>query len=539
MAGIGFELSRAFKGKGILALVNGYMASGMIFAGPMFLGGLMVVSIREISVVAGLSRPQMLFLQGLVTYIMVVSIMIVNSSSLVSIRYAADLIYEEKYERVMPSFWGSTSLYLVAGSLLCLPRLFFMELSGELIFLCFVLFGEMVMVWNEMNYLTAIKDFLGVVASFFVAVSLGVVSAYVTIIYLGFHTVTALMFSFCITYGVLSVWFAYLLDNYFPRARGSGMYFLKYFDRYRDLWFYGICMQFAIYGHIAVMWFSPIGRMVWKGIYHAPLYDEGTMFGVASAVIATIDMSRSMETRFSKIFGRFLRFLNGGAPISYIEDETLLSQQIMYNELFFILIKQFIITLCFLVFGSVLIPEMNLGLTHDMLGTYRVLCVGYAFFAIGNSFCLVLLYFMDYSHAFVSALLFAIGSIFGTWVTIHIGPSLYGAGFMVGAACYAFFSFFSIVIYQNNLLVNICRISIVEHEHRGLMTLLCNVLTRYDPYAEDPGKAPDGTQGKASNKASYKASGKASDKAGIKSGAPKKDLDKANTAVGDRQTGEA
>ena len=73
---------------------------------------------------------------------------------------------KKKNEAVLSSFWGSTGLMLIAGGILYGIFLIFSGVGLIDKFLCFELFGELIVTWNAMSYLTAIKDYRGIMLSF-------------------------------------------------------------------------------------------------------------------------------------------------------------------------------------------------------------------------------------------------------------------------------------------------------------------------------------------------------------------------------------
>ena len=56
MAGIGFSLKKLFTKKGLFSLCRAYGYAGLICAGPMILGVILLVSVAFLSQLAGMSR---------------------------------------------------------------------------------------------------------------------------------------------------------------------------------------------------------------------------------------------------------------------------------------------------------------------------------------------------------------------------------------------------------------------------------------------------------------------------------------------------
>ena len=66
--------------------------------------------------------------------------------------------------------------------------------------LCFGLFGELIVTWNAMSYLTAIKDYKGILLSFSAALVVSFVVGFLLLI-VGMPHIEALMIAVCVGYG--------------------------------------------------------------------------------------------------------------------------------------------------------------------------------------------------------------------------------------------------------------------------------------------------------------------------------------------------
>lgn len=98
-------------------------------------------------------------------------------------RYLADMLYEEREDAILPSFWGSSVLMLLIG---CTLYGIFLLFSGATLLqglLCLWLFAEMILNWNGMSYLTAIKDYRGILCSFLAAIALSFGLGYLLVLF--------------------------------------------------------------------------------------------------------------------------------------------------------------------------------------------------------------------------------------------------------------------------------------------------------------------------------------------------------------------
>ena len=118
MAGIGFELKRLFRRKGLFATMRAYGYAGIVCTGPMLLGVLLQVGILVLCGLWGVGRANQDLLVCMVTYTLLASLTLTSFFSMPVTRFLADMLFLEREEEVLPSFWGSNAIMLVAGTVL-------------------------------------------------------------------------------------------------------------------------------------------------------------------------------------------------------------------------------------------------------------------------------------------------------------------------------------------------------------------------------------------------------------------------------------
>ena len=117
MAGIGFELKKLFNSRGLFASFRAYGYAGVVCTGPMLLGIVLLLGVMYLCDKTGGSRHSRELLVCMITYTLLFSLTVTSFLSMVVTRFIADMLYEEKYDMVLPSFWGSTgSCWWPAGS---------------------------------------------------------------------------------------------------------------------------------------------------------------------------------------------------------------------------------------------------------------------------------------------------------------------------------------------------------------------------------------------------------------------------------------
>ena len=452
MAGIGFELKKLFKKKGVFALIRAYGYAGVICAGPMILGVILLLGVFYISEWAGTPRHQQDLLTAMITYCLLASLIVTNGLGMITTRFIADSIYEGKNDKIMPSFYGSISIGNVLGGTLYLIFLLFAGIELKYVIMCFVLFQELVVVWNEMNYLTAIKDYKGIMIAIAVSIFGGLILGYVLTNVLHFPVVFTLLTCVTLAYGVIAVWYYKLLLSYFPKGKGSKWTFLRWLDRYPALFFTGMFIAIGMFAHLVLMWASPVGIQIQGLFYMAPDYDIPAIFAFLSTLVSTVTFVTSVEVNFYPKYRNYYSLYNDEGSITDIEQAGIEMKITLQNELSYNAVKQVFTTILFVVLGSILITKYPFGFNDEMLGIFRVLCMGYAFYAIANSIMLMNLYFSDELGAVISTGVFALVSVVAT-VIIEVFSSItfYGLGFVLGAAAFFVAAIIRLLYYGKHI----------------------------------------------------------------------------------------
>lgn len=423
MAGIGFELKKLFRRKGLFAWLRAYGYAGIICTGPMLLGIALQLGILLLCSWAGAERTQQDLLVCMVTYTLLSSLTVTSFFSMPVTRYLADMLYEEREDAILPSFWGSSVLMLLIG---CILYGIFLLFSGATLLqglLCLWLFAEMILNWNGMSYLTAIKDYRGILCSFLAAIALSFGLGYLLVFILGAPVLEGMLFSITMGYGLMMVWDVVLLYRYFPQSDDSPWTFLRWVDRFLPLAFTGLCTNLGLFSHLVLYWSGPIGVQVKGLFYGAPYYDVPALIAFLSILITSINFVVSVEVNFYP----------------------------KYRELRFTALKQLFCTAGVISLAGTLLNLLPLGFNDLMHGYFRTLCVGYGLYAVGNTVLLILLYFTDYLGAVLAAAVFAASTTAFTLLSLLFNTAFYGFGFLAGAALFYLVALFRLDAFTANL----------------------------------------------------------------------------------------
>ena len=485
MAGIGFELKRLFRRKGLFATMRAYGYAGIVCTGPMLLGVLLQVGILVLCGLWGVGRANQDLLVCMVTYTLLASLTLTSFFSMPVTRFLADMLFAEREDEILPSFWGSNAIMLVAGTVLYGVFLLFSGATLLQGLLCLWLFNIMIVNWNGMSYLTAIKDYRGILCSFAAAIGVACLCA-LTALALGLPPVEGLLASIALGYGVMLAWDVVLLYRYFPQSERSPWLFLRWLDQFMPLALTGLLTNLGLFAHLVIIWAGPIGVQVKGLFYGAPYYDVPALIAFLSILVTTVNFVVSVEVNFYPRYRDYYSLFNDGGVVGdiVVAEEEMLST--LNSELRFCALKQLFVTAAVISLEITALSALPLGFNNLMHGFFRTLCVGYGLYAVGNTVMLILLYFTDYKGAVLASGLFAGVAGLATAVSLLLPQQFYGFGFLLGAAVFFIVALLRLDTYTANLPYRILsQQPIVATDKTGWFTELGRVLDRVEQCYED------------------------------------------------------
>ena len=485
MAGIGFELKRLFKRKGLFATMRAYGYAGIVCTGPMLLGVLLQVGILMLCGAWGVDRANQDLLVCMVTYTLLASLVLTSFFSMPVTRFLADMLFAEREDEVLPSFWGSNAIMLVAGTVLYGIFLLFSGASLLQGLLCLFLFNIMIVNWNGMSYLTAIKDYQGILCSFVAAIAVACLCALGSLA-LGLPPVEGLLASIALGYGVMLVWDVVLLYGFFPQSDCSPWHFLHWLDQFMPLALTGLFTNLGLFAHLVIIWAGPIGVQVKGLFYGAPYHDVPALIAFLTILVTTVNFVVSVEVNFYPRYREYYSLFNDGGVVGDImvaEEEMLAT---LNRELRFCALKQLFVTAAVISLETTVLSALPLGFNNLMHGYFRTLCVAYGLYAVGNTILLILLYFTDYKGAVLASGLFAGVAGLATVVSQFFPQQFYGFGFLLGAAVFFVVALMRLDAFTANLPYRILsQQPIVATDEEGWFTELGRMFDHADRRYEE------------------------------------------------------
>ena len=487
MAGIGFELKKLFDKKGVFATSKAYGYASFVCAGPMLLGYILLLACSIFADLSGTPRHEREEMVAMLTMDLLSSLIFSSIPNMVSTRFCADNIYKKEYNLLIPSFYGSSWMTLVLGGILYGLFLFFSGTNLLFKVINFTLFMTLIVVWTEIGYLNMLKDYKVIVMFFASGVAAALILSAVFLFL--FHTppVATILISVTIGYMIMCVGNFVVIYHYFPEGKGSTFRYLQWFDEVPQLLPTGLLVTLGLFGHLLVMWWvSPLGVQVQGSFYGAPTYDVPAIFAFFSILITTVMFTTSVETQFYPHYREYFSLFNDGGSIRNIDEAEKTMVKVLAREMGYLCLKQVFSTLGFIIFGTMILPLLPLGFTTEMLRIFRVLCVGYAFYALGNSLMLMSQYFSDMKGAMYGAIIFSSTTIGFSLIQALFIPRYYGFGFLLGSLIFCLFALFRLFTFLRNIKYNILsRQPVIVNKKRKLLTVLADDFDERDKVVQE------------------------------------------------------
>lgn len=479
MAGIGFSLKRLFNKKGLFNLCKAYGYAGIVTVGPMLLGIVLLLGVSFVASLGGLSTHNRELLNSMITYSLLASLSITSIFNMTVTRYVSDTLYEGKETRIMPSLYGSVCIMLFICIMTYGVFLMFSGVPVIDMFLCLWLSLTLIVVWTEMIFMSAIKDYKSIVLSFAISLLVGFVLELIFVL-IGFVTIESMLLGVIVAYGILAVRYLKLLQDYFPRCEGSCFSFLRWFDKYKALAISGIMINVGLFSHIIIMYWGELGVRIEGLFYGAPDYDVPALLAFFSLLITTVGFVTSVEVQFYPKYRNYYGLFNDKGAINDIKLVEKDMRRVLAKELVFLGHKQLFVTVLFIVILPQVIEYIIPGFSALGLSIFRFLCVGYGTYAIANSMMLILLYFEDYFGALLGCASFGIISTGVSIWQINYGvKEYYGMAFFIGAIVFYGISAIRLAWYTTKLpYFLLARQSVVPGKERGLFVGICEKIER-------------------------------------------------------------
>ncbi|MFH1653651.1 MAG: exopolysaccharide Pel transporter PelG [Pseudomonadota bacterium] len=425
MAGIGFRLEKILSRNSYLNLLEGYAYSAVVSAGPV------LFTIFSILILTILSYGKMdpydvTVFRTLVVYIYGFSLILSSFSQMVLTRYIADRIFVKDFKALIPAFVGLLCMSILLHAIVGVTGSLFLDLGFGIEITAIVLFITIGISWIAMILLSGAKEYIRIVHSFMVGSILSIFAGFFLGKYFG---LLGLLSGFTVGQVTLVILLVVQVFTEFDFRKRIEFYFFQYFRKYTALAFIATFYNIGVWGDKFVFWFSPETRDYVHGfLYASPSYDVPVflayLFIVPSLAMVTIRVETSFYIHYKKYF---LSILNKHPYVSLDERRKNILKD-LYLSLGRMLVFQGTITLIGIVFSNSIYERV--GMSAMGLAIFQVVILATFLQSLLLPLLLMMLYFDFRLDALIMSAIFAITNIVLSRLSIELGYSYYGYGYL-------------------------------------------------------------------------------------------------------------
>lgn len=452
MAGIGIRLNRIFEKRSIGAHMVGFGYSTMTTIAPMFLviGSIMVMQILlRYSTVGYYDRE---LFACTVLYIFIFSLLSASPFNAVLSRYLSDVIYDERFEDILPCFYLGLIMNLVLSSLIGIPFCIRELLVGQVRFY-YVLTGycgyiSLVMVFYSMLYLSICKDY-GRISMFFCYGALLAVVLSLVLVYL-FHweKTYSMLLSLSVGFLLTASLEMAVIRHYFRENSGRYRPVLHYFRKYWKLVGANFLYTLGLYIHNFVFWTTPLKMVLVDTFVCCQPYDMASCLAMFTNISSSVIFIARTEMHFHNRYKAYSEAVIGGRGL-----DIRITKQRMYrslsDQLMGLLRVQFIITVVVFLLCMIFLPRFGFG--GLVMRIYPALAAGYFVLYIMYAAILYLYYFEDLTGSLLTGLIFCTVTLLGAILGTNLPDVFYGIGPVIGALCGWTFAYFRLRWVEKNM----------------------------------------------------------------------------------------
>jgi uncharacterized membrane protein len=417
MAGIGFELRKLFHERGLINNVKAYAFSALTTIGPMILTMFLIISLQRM-----MAQNNGTFLDwelyiATVQYSFIFSIIITSGIAMVLTRFIADMIFEKKYDHIFSSYYGGLIICIPIGAVSACLFLFTVSASFGYKLVAYLFFMELIIIWIQAVYLSALKDYMRIVRTYAIGVVVSLLSGWILLSYIEMNATMAALLALDIGFFIIAAMTNRHFQQVFSAAQ-SRLYFvfIAHFKKYRSLFFIGTFFYSGIYVHSFVYWFSDKGNQVQDGYWVSTFYDLPVFFAFISVIPTLVTFVVSVETAFYEKFRIYYKQVIEGGTYQEMKKAKQEMQRVLMLEISFLMEVQLLFTIISIAIGMKALPRI--GFTMAQTDAFILLALGYFLFIVMFIFLHILMYFDDRKGALMISALFVLFNVILTYITM-------------------------------------------------------------------------------------------------------------------------
>ncbi len=492
MAGIGFELKKLYKERGVVRGLKAFLYSFVVTVGPMMLCVFLITFMQYLLEQMGVGYINRQVFVAVIQYAFIFSLLIAGAASMYLSRVFADLMYMNRYDEILKGLDFTLIVALIVGTIEGILFLRTTSLDFITALLAYSLFMILIIVWTYGIVITAVKNYKKIFYIYLSGVFVGLVT---TIIMVLFRITNAnyYLFAVIMAFMIIATRLIFYMRTVFNSEPKVSRTIVENLDIYGKLVFVGFFMNAAIYVHNMVYWFSDHSTIIAKNFHLAPFYDVPMFYAFLTVIPAMVFFIIFFETNFYDRYKDYYAQIIHGGDLVQIETSKEYMIRTLYEEYAGVMQIQLFFTIVSLLIGRILLPRI--GVTSGSVDIFSILTLGSYVYAAVYVCVMVQLYFDDVNGAAVVSGIFFITVLLATYLVNKLGFVFAGVGFFIGALTSWIVGFMRLNYYMNNLdYYTYCNQSMSGIKRTGFFTKLAKLMivmkeeeiVEYDDNGESP-----------------------------------------------------
>ena len=466
MAGIGVKLNKIYNKNTLTTNLIGMGYSTMITIAPMIL---VIAAIMVMQIALDMSRvgySQRELFACTVLYIFIFALLSAAPFNSVLSRYMSDIIYEEKYEDIMPCYYIGMILNMVFSSLFgivfCLREYLVGGVDIFFVFAGYCGYVALVLVFYQMLYLSICKDYNKISFFFLLGMAISVGMALFLVYILDWEKTISMLVALDMGFFCIACLEMALIRNYFKENSGRYRRVLKYFRIYWKLVLTNFLYTLGLYIHNFVFWTTDLRVVVARSFVSVTSYDLATCLAMFTNLSSSVIFISRIEMHFHERYKAYSEAVIGGRKMDIDLAKRRMFRQLA-EELMNLVRIQFIISVIIFFLCIILLPRF--GFDGLVMKIYPCLAAGYFVLFVMYAAIIFLYYFNDLTGALMSAVLFCFTTGLASVVATRLPEIWYGIGVFIGSLCGFTVAYARLRWLEKNLDEHIfCKGSLLKHK---------------------------------------------------------------------------
>jgi len=422
MAGIGFEIRRMSQEDTFIGDLKAFAYASIVSSGPWITSILCLTFIWTFTFQVGIEHLKLLRVTVVYTY--AYSLITTGMIQFVITRFLADRLYVKQKNIFLPSYVGLILFTIATQGLSAVLFYSYSGLDAYFIMAGIILYICVSCIWQTMIFLSASRDYLSIVASFFFG---GLVSFVFAVTLGDRYGMNGSLIGF--TLGQILILF-FLMQRVFYEFDSivtCSFEFLREMGKRYKLLLIGVFYYLGVWIDKIIYWYSPEGEHIGSLFYSHYPYDSCVFLAYLTIIPALSHFLIDVETNFYEGYRAFYgAIINKGAYREIAEKRKEMAK-ITWEMLSRTVVLQTVVLALFLFYSPYF--SKFLGLEERYLSVIIAAGIGAYFHAFLLVVLILILYFDEQWKGLILSIFFCLTNALFTGYVVRFAPEYMGTGY--------------------------------------------------------------------------------------------------------------